>query len=144
MIRRARPDDAEAAKDLITRAYEPWKAVLPDLPDVSAGLAEEIKGKRLWVAEFSGQIVGVLNASKSGDAFHIMNVAVDPSASGQGHARSLLAHAVSVALNLDCHRMLLSTHADMTGNVDMYEHMGWSVIAQEDRKIMMQYDIAEG
>ena len=138
IIRTATAQDADSISDVIKRAYADWTDRLPDLPDVAAGVIDEIKAGRMHVLETDGAIAGVLNADRHNNAFHIMNIAVDPQHGGKGIGKALLAHAETLATRASVKRLALATHKDMGGNVSMYEHLGWHVTGTDGNKVLMQ------
>ena len=140
-IRHAKPDDAEAVRKVILAAYAPWFEKLPDLPDVSGGVCDDIEARRVWVAEHGDVIVGCLIGGVVGDHWHVANVAVSPEHAGQGIGRRLMEHAVEEALRANVFTMALATHRDMPGNVVLYEKLGWQVSGEAGTKIMMRRDI---
>ena len=138
LIRQATTKDADQIRQVIRRAYASWTDRLADLPDVSAGVMDEIDGGQMHVLELKGSVAGVLNVAPYHDAFHIMNIAVDPRSGGKGVGKALLAHAETLAKSAGLKRLALATHKDMGGNVSMYEHLGWHVSGTEDNKVLMQ------
>ncbi len=134
--------DALAIGAVIDGAYVKWRVQLPDLPDVSAGIGEEILAGRMHVARLEGDVVGILNAQAGEDAFHVMNIAVHPDHEGKGIGRALMDHAEALARASGASRMVLATHQDMGDNVGLYQHLGWKVTAYEGVKVMMHRDIA--
>ncbi|MGI9390406.1 MAG: GNAT family N-acetyltransferase [Boseongicola sp.] len=137
-IRRATEQDAVDIKRLIQHAYAHWTERLADLPDVSAGVIDEIEAGRMHVLELDGTVAGILNAAPHQNALHVMNIAVDPQSGGKGVGKALLAHAESLARATGLKRLALATHKDMGGNVSMYEHLGWHVTGTEAKKVLMQ------
>lgn len=71
-------------------------ARLDDLPDVTAGLAEETSAHSIWGVEDGGAAAAelVLHLAKTA---HLANLAVYPDHCGKGPARSLIATAEQAA-----------------------------------------------
>ncbi len=138
IVRTANSQDAEKIRRVIENSYSDWTERLHDLPDVSAGVIDEIDAGRMFVLELGGSVVGVLNAAPHDDAFHVMNIAVDPECGGKGVAKALLARAEELAKSANVTHLALATHKDMAGNVSMYEHLGWHVTGTEGNKVLMQ------
>ena len=141
-IRAATADEAGNIERLIERAYAPWLKTIRDLPDVSAGVLPEIEASRLYVVEENKTVSGALNVRHSEKILQVVNVAVDPDAAGRGIGRLLMDFADELARTAGKTKLALSTHKDMRGNVEMYEHLGWSVIAREGEKVLMQRDLS--
>ena len=137
-IRTATTKDADKIRQVIESAYAYWTERLPDLPDVAAGVIGEIEAGRMHVLESDSSVVGVLNAAQHHNAFHIMNVAVDPQHGGNGVGKALLAHAETLARRAGVIRLALATHKDMGDNVSRYEHLGWQTTGTEGNKVLMQ------
>ncbi|MEV8465704.1 GNAT family N-acetyltransferase [Fluviibacterium sp. DFM31] len=138
LIRPATTADAPALTACFSAAYAPWRARLPDLPDVSGGLDDDIRDHMVFVAEDdSGLLAGIVLVQR-GDVLHVANLAVHPQASGRGLARRLMDAAEAQARASGCHRMYLATHRDMPGNVALYRHLGWRVVETGPRKVTME------
>ncbi|MBO6918464.1 MAG: GNAT family N-acetyltransferase [Rhizobiaceae bacterium] len=91
-IRKALSSDTAALIDVIDRAYEIYRIELPDLPDVSAGVAEEIETGNVWVADDDGVIGGVFLMLNPEPAV-LTNIAVDPLQAGKGIGKALIMRA---------------------------------------------------
>ncbi len=137
-IRKATARDADDIRRIIENAYADWATRLPDLPDVAAGIEDEIDAGRMHILESGGAIVGVLNTARHENALHVMNIAVDTKHGGKGIAKALLAYAETLAKGAGATCLALATHKDMAGNVSMYEHLGWRVTGTEGNKVLMQ------
>ncbi len=140
-IRPALESDAVAATEVIRAAYAPWMARLDDLPDITAGVVEEIGTARVWVAADDTGILGYLSAGFAEDHVHIANIAVHPDAAGQGIATALIAHVTDAARSAGVAVMWLATHRAMSRNVRFYERRGWAVSGREGSKVMMEYHL---
>lgn len=136
-IRPARPSDAEPALALIRRAYAPFIGRLPDLPDVSAGVAGDIGLGWSFVAENGATLTGIALAAPAGDGLHLMNIAVDPDAAGQGVGSTLVRALEDAAQAAGITSLALATHRDMPRNVGFYRKLGWSVTGTDGTRIMM-------
>lgn len=133
--------DVNRLKTCIDRAYQPVKSRLPDLPDVSAGLAEDIRDHHVFVAELGAELAGCAIVSLNGTSAHLMNIAVDPDAKGKGLGRSLIAHVEEFARESGVIELHLATHVDMPDNVALYSHLGWSETSRTSNKILMKKDL---
>ena len=137
-IRSASSVDANAIRAVIRAAYAVWAKTLPDLPDVAAGVAEDIAGGRVWIAEQGSEITGCLIGGMVGEHWHLANVAVSPDHGSKGIGRALIAFAVVQAKQQGAHEMALATHRAMPGNVALYERLGWEVSGEVGNNIMMR------
>ncbi|MEX0368067.1 MAG: GNAT family N-acetyltransferase [Ruegeria sp.] len=124
-FREARQADAGAITTCIAAAYAEARESIPDLPDVTAGIEEEIEVSQVVLAETGRGLAGVIVFARRGDAMKIVNLAVSPDAQGQGIAGRLMAWAEEEARASGCTRMELRTHRLMEGTRAMYTHLGW-------------------
>jgi len=140
-IRLAKLQDADQLKACIERAYQPVKSTLPDLPDVSAGITQDIETNHVLVAEIGGKFVGCAILAVQGDSGHLMNIAVDPAAKGKGLGRLLMTRVETHARSHGVGELHLATHIKMPGNVALYTHLGWSEIERKGNKVLMKKDL---
>lgn len=138
VIKTALSKDAEAVGEVIRAAYAPWVKMLSDLPDVSAGVTEDIASERVWVAVEGGEIVGCLIGGVITEQWQVTNVAVAPDHGGKGVGRALMTFAVARAKHEGATEMALATHRAMPGNIALYERLGWTVSGENGNKIMMR------
>ena len=135
--RLATPSDADALTRAIAQAYAAERAHIPDLPDVTAGIAEDIAEGRAWVAEDGGEILGGMILHPDADHLRLANIALLPRARGTGLARRLIAQAEALAARASLSELRLTTHAALPGNVALYEHLGWQVTSRDDTRVHM-------
>ncbi|WP_116131515.1 GNAT family N-acetyltransferase [Tropicimonas sp. IMCC34043] len=140
LIRPAEARDATDFVRVIRAAYGPWIGRLQGLPDVDAGVAEEIARHPVWVAEDpdTGRILGGLVLHEGEEAAVIANLAVDPDCGGRGIGRGLMAAAEAHALAQGQHRMTLSSHRDMTPTLQFYLRDGWVETGREGYRVFME------
>jgi ribosomal protein S18 acetylase RimI-like enzyme len=125
-IRPAVPDDVEAIRDLVERAYAPWVPIVglrPGPMDEDYGALVE-EGDVFVLGEADG-LIGVLVLRPDGDALMVENVAVDPGQQGRGLGPMLLDFAEEQARARGIAEMRLYTHERMLGNVELYRRLGW-------------------
>ncbi|GAA4343626.1 hypothetical protein GCM10023165_26220 [Variovorax defluvii] len=137
-VRKAHEDDARAAAACVATAFEPYVARIgkppaPMLLDYAALAAE---GK-VWVAERSGQVVGVLVQYETPDGFYIDTVASSPDARGSGVGRALLEFAEQAARGRGFDSLYLCTNSRMTENQVFYPRIGY---VEYDRRSQGGYD----
>jgi len=77
------------------------------------------------------------------DVFHIANIAVHPNTQGMGLGAALMATAEDEANNRNCTKLRLATHKDMPENVAYYSRLGWSEVAREGNKVLMEKSITK-
>lgn len=140
-FRPATAEDAAAIQECVVRAYAEDRGRIPDLPDVSGGIAEDIEAHPVIIAETRAEIVGVVVFDIVQDAVMVFNLAVAPMAQGQGLARKLLHFAEKQALDSQCSRLRLRTHRLMHDTVAMYHHLGWVETERKENGITMEKDI---
>ena len=137
-IRPAAPADAPALTACIAAAYAPHMARIPDLPPVTAGIAEDIATQTVLVAERSGRVVGGVVLVAQEDALLIANLAVDPEAAGQGLGRALMATAEAECRRHGLPELHLTTHAAMTDTIAFYTRLGWVEAGRSGNKLRMR------
>ena len=137
LIRRATPEDAIALTAVIDAAYAPFRASLPNLPNVSQGVAEDIAKNLVWVATENGAVRGGLILIRADDHALLANVAVAPEAGGRGIGRGLIAEAETAARTLGLAEIRLRTHARMAGNLALYERLGWRETGRDGASVRM-------
>jgi GNAT superfamily N-acetyltransferase len=137
-LRRAKQSDAGGLAACIDAAYAPYAARLPDLPDVSADIAEEIARHQVWVAELDATIIGGLVIIPEPGFMLLANVAIHPKHAGAGLGRALLELAETESLNQGYRELRLTTHVGMPDNVRLYEHLGWRETQREGNKVSMK------
>ena len=137
LIRRAGPEDAADLIAVIDAAYAPVRATLPNLPDVSEGVARDIAENLVWVATADGEILGGLILIAAGDHALLANVAVSPEAGGRGVGRALIAAAEAAARDLGLAEIRLRTHARMAGNLALYARLGWRETGRDGDSVRM-------
>lgn len=129
--------DADEVTRCLGSAYADAMSRIEDLPDVTAGIADDIKTHRVMLA-ISGGIVGVIVFDQVDDAIMVFNLAVAPEAQGQGVARRLMQFAEEEAQARNLSKLKLRTHKMMKDTIAMYRHMGWKVTDQAGSGLTME------
>lgn len=118
--------DADAVTALTNRAYEKYIDPLgfepkPMLTDHEGWIGNG----HVWVLGDPGALFGAISLLPADEALMIYSVAVDPDRQGEGHGRALMAFAEDHARSLGLGRMMLYTNEKMTGNIALYERLGY-------------------
>jgi N-acetylglutamate synthase-like GNAT family acetyltransferase len=126
MIRKARANEADAVRDVVSAAYERYVAVIgtapgPMLDDYAARIAAD----QVWVLEDAGEIAGVLVLEDGPDCFLLDNIAIWPDRQGQGFGRSLLDFSEAEAARAGWDTITLYTNALMVENIAIYTARGY-------------------
>lgn len=140
-IRRANPDDATALTACFNAAYANLAARIPDLPDVAAGLSDDIAQHCVLVADLDGRVLGGLVLMLAGEHAKLANVAVHPDARGSGIGGLLMDAAVVTARQQGLSEMRLTTHVAIPENVALYQHLGWQETGREASRVFMTKNI---
>ena len=125
--RPARPAEADTLRRIGGEAYAPYiermgKPPGPMLDDYS----RRIEDGQAWVLERDGTIAGLVVLEDDGrGALLLDNIAVAPSAQGQGVGRRLIAFTESEARRRGCQQVRLYTHVLMVENVALYIRLGF-------------------
>lgn len=141
-LRPAIVEDAQAVTDCIASAYADALRDLPDLPDVTAGVAEDIASHSAWVADRGGDILGFIVFGQTDDAIMIFNLAVSPRAQGKGLAKRLLGLVEEAASAGKVKKLRLRTHLLMRQTVSMYLHLGWVQQKVSGNSVLMEKTLA--
>jgi len=139
-IRQAVISNAPALQECMTAAYSIYAQRMKgiSLPPLEVDYEAEILNFPTWVAEREGKIAGGLIMMFNSDYAFVSNIAVHPEAQGCGLGRRLLEFAEQQAMLRDYKRMQLATHARLTENEALYQHLGWKVIERNSDRIIMQ------
>ncbi len=121
----ATQEDVEAITDCIAAAYAKARETISDLPDVTAGVEQEIADHQVVLAWTEVGLGGVIIYSQSNDALKVINLAVAPQAQRQGIAGKLLKIAEDAARRNGCTHLILRTHRLMQDTRAIYAHLGW-------------------
>ena len=124
MIRRARPDEADALTALATRAKSHWgydAEFMARVVDAMTISAADIEAHQVWLVEdASGSVVG-FHRVIPGDPAEVEDMWVEPEAMGNGHGRRLFEHALAIARSLGATALELDADPNAVG---FYERMG--------------------
>lgn len=137
-IRRAEPQDARGLAACIEAAYADYAARIADLPAVSEGIADDIAGHRVWVAERDGELAGGIVLVPKEGFLLLANVAVHPACAGLGIGRALIERAEADCRRLGLRELRLATHVAMPENVRLYRHLGWRETGRSGNKVRMK------
>lgn len=136
-IRPATDADAEPLRQVIARAYAPYRDRLSGMPDVTAGISEDIRDNHVWVASDRNRVVGGAVLVTHHDSAKLANLAVDPASGGKGIGRALIAHVEDAARKHGHPALDLVTHAAMTETRALYARLGWIETGRDDVRVMM-------
>lgn len=124
--RRARPEDAQALRELVRAAYAVYVPRLgrepaPMLDDYAA----RIDAGQAWILEQDGAALGALILEDEPDGLLLYNIAVAPPAQGQGIGKRLIAFTETEARRRGYALLRLYTNEKMVENVAMYPRLGF-------------------
>jgi ribosomal protein S18 acetylase RimI-like enzyme len=127
LIRRARPDDAEAVAAVATAAFSPYVGRLGDIEPwpMHVDYAEKIGQGHTWVAENDGAVVGLLVLEPQDDHLLLDIVGIAPGHQGTGLGNRLLGVADQQARALGLPEVRLYTNVVMTENLAYYPRQGY-------------------
>lgn len=134
--RPARAAEAETLRRIVAAAYGHYiermgKTPGPMLDDYPRRIA----AGQAWVLERHGTIAGLVVLEGDGqDALLLDNIAVAPSAQGQGIGRRLIAFTESEARRRGFHQVRLYTHVLMVENIALYTHLGFRETGRVNEK----------
>jgi ribosomal protein S18 acetylase RimI-like enzyme len=138
ILRRATADDVDALTGVLAAAYAPFQAL--GLPPVTEGIADDIRGHNVWVAQVDGAVSGGI-VLVLGIQAHIANLAVHPDAGGHGIGKALIAQAMAASAAAGHTTIQLATHAQMTATQAFYRKLGWTQTGLEGDKVYFQIEL---
>lgn len=141
VLRRAVAADEAALVLCIDAAYAEAAARLPDLPAVSAGVAQSIAQDIVWVVLKADHLCGAIFLAAEPSHLHVMNLVVDPGFSGQGLGRRLLHQAQEQCVALGLATLQLATHVEMPGNLSLYRHLGWQETGRQGNRVFFRKQV---
>lgn len=103
VIRRARPDEAEALTRLFWRSKAHWgydEAFMASVRENLRVTEEAIREQHVYVLEAAHQIVGFYMLLVLPDRLHLEDLFIEPDQIGKGYGRRLFNHAVAVGRRL--------------------------------------------
>lgn len=124
--RRARPQEAQALRELVRAAYAVHvprigREPAPMLDDYAARIA----AGQAWILEEGGTALGALILEDEPGALLLHNIAVAPAAQGRGIGRRLIAFTEAEARRRGHPLLRLYTNERMVENVAMYPRLGF-------------------
>lgn len=126
MIRKARPDEAAAARNVVIAAYQHYVPVIGREPaPMFDDYAGRIAAGQLWVLQDTQGVAGVLVLEDGPDCFMLENIAVAPDRQGRGVGRQLLDFAETEAKRCGWNAITLYTNALMLTNIAIYTARGY-------------------
>lgn len=135
LVRRAKPEDADALAACIAVAYARYADLT--LPDVAGGVGQEITDHLVWVYETETVIAGGIMVARDGVKAHLRNIAVHPDYGGRGIGSALIKTVIDALREQGVQSVALATHVGMPENVALYRHLGWTETGREGNKVLM-------
>mgnify|MGYP003701536651 CR=1 FL=1 len=133
LIRLAKQHEARNLADLVERAYTVYVERIGRRPaPMDDNYEARIRDGEVFVAEESGDAVGLIVLAHRSSHLLIENVAVDPVRQRAGIGRALLQYAERHARDLGLAEVRLYTNAAMTENLELYPHLGYT---ESDRRL---------
>jgi nucleoside-diphosphate-sugar epimerase/ribosomal protein S18 acetylase RimI-like enzyme len=131
-LRPATATDAADIQRLTRAAYAKWVPVTGREPaPMTADYDHAVRTHRFDLLYVDGVLTGLIETVDEGDQLLIENVAIHPSAHGQGHGRRLLALAETIARTLGHTRIRLFTNNRWAANVRLYLGLGYRIDSED-------------
>lgn len=125
-IRLARPDEADAVRELVLQAYTPWMQAIGRRPaPMDDDYPYHIARNEVHVLDVQRRLAAIAVLIVHPDHLLLDNVAVAPFAQGRGFGRRMIAHAESEALRLAFSALRLFTNERMERNIQLYRRLGF-------------------
>lgn len=125
--RPARPAEANTLRRIVHEAYVHYIERMGKPPGpMLDNYFRRIEDGQAWVLETGGTIVGLVVLEDDGQGGLLLdNIAVAPSAQGQGVGRRLIAFTESEARRRGYQQVRLYTHVLMIENIALYNRLGF-------------------
>ncbi len=124
-IRPADAADLPAVQRIVNDAYTKYIARIGKPPGpMNDDYAALIRAHQVWV--MGEPTAGAIVLLPEPDHLLLDNVAVDPTAQGQGIGRALIAFAETEARRRGFSELRLYTHETMVENIALYARTGWT------------------
>jgi GNAT superfamily N-acetyltransferase len=131
-LRRARPGDAAAVRELSRAAYAKWVPLIGREPrPMTADYDRAVIQHRIDLLEEQGKLVALIETVVQEHHVLIENIAVRPDRQGNGLGAVLLAHAEQLALAQGLRETRLYTNAAFASNVAFYAKRGYEEYRRE-------------
>ena len=137
-IRPSRPDEGSALQEIERRAGDQFRDIgmgdiADDEPVSIETLAAYASDGRGWAAVTDDdRPVGYVIVDRIDGAAHIEQVSVLPAHQGTGIGRALVDQVHAWAADNDLPSITLTTFIDVPWNQPLYEHLGFTVMAEAD------------
>jgi GNAT superfamily N-acetyltransferase len=127
MIRLASPLEVGLVTVFIDAAYHDYIPRLGREPQpMTDDYTALIAAGEVWVLDGSSALDGVLVVQKNEDYLLVRTVGIAPTRQRQGLGSRLMAEAERLAAEADIRTLRLYTNEVMTGNVELYERLGYA------------------
>lgn len=131
-FRSAEPDDASAIRALVRAAYAKWVPVLGREPrPMQADYEAAVREHDFDIAERGGEMVALIETMLRDDHLWIENIAVAPTAQGQGLGTLLLERTETRARVAGRPELRLLTNGKMDANIALYRRVGFNLDKEE-------------
>ncbi|OXE36401.1 MAG: GNAT family N-acetyltransferase [Phenylobacterium zucineum] len=131
-IRQATAADISAIAALTRSAYAKWVPVLGREPlPMTADYEAAFTRHQFDLAVADGKLVGLIETVPVEGALLIENLAIAPDFQRQGLGSQLMDHAHQLALDQGLVRLTLYTNRRFTGNVELYQRLGFVITGEE-------------
>jgi ribosomal protein S18 acetylase RimI-like enzyme len=126
VIRAAEMVDVARVASLIDCAYSGYVGALGRDPQpMTDDYHALVSASEVWIYEHDGSIDGVLVLQSKDDHLLVRTIAIAPDRQRKGLGTKLMRFAEAVALASGQQQIQLYTNEVMTGNVELYERLGF-------------------
>ena len=130
VVRPAHSGDGEAAQRVFDAAFASVRRIYRPNPEMIAQVDALVPPLERLVAEHDGEVVGTVRFRVDGEHLRVIGLAVVPASQRQGIARALVERLAEIAVERSCRLLALFT-IKQTGNVAVFERLGFSTISEE-------------
>jgi ribosomal protein S18 acetylase RimI-like enzyme len=134
-VRRARTDEAAAARALVRGAYGHYVERIGREPGpMGDDYAARIADGQVWVLDDDSAMAGLVVIEKAAGCVLLDNIAVARDFWGRGHGRRLMNFVEDRAREMGRSEIRLYTHVLMTENIAMYRRLGFVELERKTEK----------
>jgi ribosomal protein S18 acetylase RimI-like enzyme len=130
VVRSAHSGDGEAAQRVFDAAFASVRRIYRPNPEMIAQVETVVPPLERLVAEHDGELVGTVRFRVDGDRLRMIGLSVAPASQRRGIARALVERLSEIAIERSCQALALFT-IKQTGNVAVFERLGFEVVSEE-------------
>jgi ribosomal protein S18 acetylase RimI-like enzyme len=130
VVRAAHSGDSDAAQRVFDAAFASVRRIYRPNPEMITQVETIVPPLERLVAEHDSELVGTVRFRIDGEHLRMIGLAVAPASQRRGIARALVDRLAEIAIERSCRKLALFT-IKQTGNVAVFERLGFAVVSEE-------------